>query len=119
MSTVDTFITADDAWSLVHHFLGNRLSAINLVTEDKSDGWDKVVEDNRVMLINSLRKIVERLSALGNVEESVKIDQIRQMVEDGDLTNPATIDAIHAKNLEYSESARAMQAKVKELFGNK
>ena len=115
MSTVDTFTTADAAWSLVHHFLGNRLSAINLITEAKSDGWSKDVEDNKVMLISSLKKIVERLFVLGNVEESAKINQIRQMVEEGDLTDLEIVQAIHDKSKELDSKGKAFTEQVEKL----
>ena len=58
---------------------------------------------------------LSRLFILGNTEESAKIDQIRWMVEEGDLTNLEIVQAIHNKNKELDPTAKAFALAVAEL----
>ena len=119
MSTVDTCTTPEDGWGLVHHFLGNILLTVRLVVGDKEPGWESVVADRKAKLVSHLEKIAKRMSNYGHIKDSENIGEICRMVKEYDLTDPANIDVIHAKNLEYITAARAMKAKVQELLGNK
>jgi len=119
MATVDTCSTPEEGWGLVHHFLGNILLVIRLALNDKETGWESVVAEKKAELVSHLKKITERMSDYGYSIDSKKIGEIYRMVKDLDLTNPANIDLIHAKNHGYSPTAGAMKEKVQELFGNK
>lgn len=119
MSTVDTCTTPEEGWGLVHHFLGNILLAVRFAVNDKETGWESVVAERKAKLVSHLEKIVKRMSDHGHAKDGEKIGEICRMVKEYDLTEPANIDIIHAKNLEYSAAARAMKAKAQELFGNK
>lgn len=116
MATIDNFTTAEEGWGLVGHFLGNILLVVRMAVSDKQDGWESVVAQNKLKLAERLKRIAQRMADNGYLDDSAKINDILRMVEEGDLTDSAIIDAIHAENLEYNVGAQAIEAKVRELF---
>jgi hypothetical protein len=119
-STVETFLTPEDGWALVTHFLGNILLGIRLVAEKKENGWEDVVNKRKKELSEKLGKICWRMIDLNHIEDAEKINQILNMVYKADFTDPsavgATADAIYAKNLELNSNARKMDEMVKKYF---
>jgi len=109
MTTVYTFETPKDAWSLVSHFLGNDLLAIGMATEvlgkllhEQKEKTERIISDSRAHLIGNLYVIIRRMNAYGYHDDASKIQQILDMVTDQDVTNEQVRHAIHEKNRELN-----------------
>jgi hypothetical protein len=116
MATIDDFTTPEDGWALVNHFLSNRLPPIRAVSQAKPKDWLDVISQDKQDLYEEILKIAQRMEAIGHTADSLKIAEIAKMIQDGDLTVSANIDAIFAKNQEFNQGTRDMKAKLKELF---
>ncbi len=111
-------VTSNDAWAGVSHFLGNILTPIRFIIKDKEDGWESAVENSRIQLSGHLRRIISEATESGLIEDAAKINQLCEMVEKGDFTNRATIDAIFAKHKEFDSKVTEVEDEIKRLFGH-
>lgn len=118
MATIDDFTTSEDGWALVSHFLGNRLSPIRAVIQTKPKDWLELISHEKQALYEKIQKIAQRMGTIGLTADSQKIAEIAKMIQDGDLTISANIDAIFAKHQEFNHGTRDMRNKLKELFGH-
>lgn len=119
MATIDNFTDPKEGWSLISHYIGNSFLHIRLIVEAKGWDWQAEVYYEKVLLTGCLKKIVARMTEYGHTEEAAKMDQLRKMVEDGDLTNSEVTDTIINKEKELSPATRVMDEVVKKLFGEK
>ncbi|MDP1690291.1 MAG: hypothetical protein Q8L52_03785 [bacterium] len=104
MSTALTCTDPKDAWALVSHFLGNLLQAIGLNSEIEGiadpDKRKNVIHSIHLKLIGSLYALVRSMNKCGQAEEAAKIQQVLDMVVEGDLTKIDVRNAIFDKHKE-------------------
>ena len=122
MTTVYTFETHKDAWSLVSHFLGNDLLAIGMATEvlgkllhEQKEKTERIISDARAQLIGNLYMLVRNMNAHGHADDAANIQQILDMVTDQDVTKAEVREAIHDKNHELNVQKREFDAVMADL----
>ena len=122
MSTSRTCTTPKDGWALYHHFLGNLLLVIRMQvwdheeeSEEKKDKRERIISDAWAELTGHLYMIMRRMQANGHLEDAAKMQQLVDMVVELDLTDPAVIEAIHAKHRELYAPANDFATTVERL----
>ncbi|MDP2655253.1 MAG: hypothetical protein Q8P17_01695 [bacterium] len=100
MTTIYTCTEPKDAWSLVSHFLGNKLLVIGMSNDEAA------ISRIRSELIGSLYMLVRNMNVHGHVDDASKIQQILDMVTDQDVTKAEVCEAIHNKNHELNAGKR-------------
>ena len=96
MTTIYTCTEPKDAWSLVSHFLGNKLLVIGMSNDEAA------ISRIRSELIGSLYMLVRNMDAHNHHDDAAKIQQIMDMVTDQDVTKAEVCKAIHEKNRELN-----------------
>lgn len=116
MTTIYTCTEPKDAWSLVSHFLGNKLLVISLASEAPERESEATISHSRAELIGSLYMLIRRMDAHGHHDEAGKIQQILDMVTDHDVTKGEIRQAIHDKNREFNARTREFDATKENLL---
>ena len=123
MANVRTCTKPDEAWALVHHFLGNLLSPISImigkIAEENDDEKRGRLEDDilrtRSRLIGSLYELARRMDEHGHREEGGKIQQLVEMVLISAFTNLAECQNIFDKQDELDHTSRVFAERLTEL----
>ena len=110
MSTFRTCTTPKDGWALVHHFLGNFLGLIPLKSadeknepdEEKKYKYTRAIDDIWAELLGKLYMIMRRMISNTHLEDAAKMQQIVDMIVEGNLADPEVCKAIHAKEDELN-----------------
>ena len=103
-------IEPEEAWGIISHLLSDELLAIGLysgrlmkrgadgayVSEDRG----RAIYEAQVKLVGISYMLARRLTANGHGDDAGKIQQILDMVSDGDVLDPDVCGAICAKCLE-------------------
>ena len=117
MATVNDCTEPEEGWSLINHFLGNILLAIRFVVNGKQKGWQATVAEMRTKFLGHLNTIVFRMNLNGHGEDAAKMRQICALVEDSDLNDLVSIQAIFDKNDELSPNGKRMKETLEQLRG--
>lgn len=91
------FTAAGEGWSLVGHFIGNRLLSIRLTIEAGKPGRENEAASRQRELSERLGEIAHRMAEIGETAASEAVQQMKELVDN------ATLDSLEAVNTLQSQ----------------